>query len=144
MTIDIDDLARLGRHERGHERLSGIEAFELPQKLTQCCAVIAPTKERRQRMLVSIERRQFLDPKQGRKKQRLEATTQRLLTVMQQGKIVVEMGALIGLDGLLELDHHWAKGITVVEPVGKEMHTHKRQTGRDLDDLRPTGDRRTA
>src|SRR5713101_9485589 len=95
-------------------------------------------------MLVRIERRQFLDPKQGRKKQRLEATTQRLLTVMQQGKIVVEMGALIGLDGLLELDHHWAKGITVVEPVGKEMHTHKRQTGRDLDDLRPTGAQRTA
>ena len=91
-----------------------------------------------------IKRGESVDAQQGRKKQRLEAATQRLFPVMQQGKVVVGMGALMGFDGLLKLDHHRAKGILLVEPVGKEMHAHKGQTGRDLDDLRARGNRRTA
>ena len=95
-------------------------------------------------MLVGIKPRECLDPQQGRKKQCLEAPPQRLVPVMQQGKVVIGMGALMGLDGLLELDHHWAKDLVLVEPVGKEMHPRKLQMGRGLDDLRPTGAWRTA
>ena len=120
--IDIDELAWLLGHQRRQQCLSGINAFELPQQLTQSRAVIAPAKQRRKRMLVRIEPRQFLDPQQGRKKQRLEATTERLLPVMQQGKVGVGMGALMGLDRLRELPHYQAKDLALVQPVGKEMH----------------------
>jgi hypothetical protein len=63
---------------------------------------------------------------------------------MHQGKVVVGIGVLMGLDGLRALEHHWAKDLVLVEPVGKEMHTRTRQMGRGLDDLRPTGARRAA
>src|SRR6266446_10302115 len=92
-------------------------------------------------MLVGIECRECLDPQQGGKKQGLKAATQRLLAVMQQGKVVVRMRRLIGLYRLLELGYHRAKGPLVVEPLGKQMHAHTRQMGRDPDDLCARGNR---
>src|SRR6266851_2971166 len=61
--------------------------------------------------------------------------------MMQQGKVVVRVRVLMGLDRLRELGHHWAKGLLVVEPLGKQMHPHTRQTRRDLDDLCQSGPR---
>ena len=60
---------------------------------------------------------------------------------MQQGKVVVRMRRLIGLYRLLELGHHRAKGSLLVEPMGKQMHAHTRQMGRDPDDLCARGNR---
>src|SRR5215813_11003931 len=85
-------------------------------------------------MLVGIEPGEAVDTQQGRKHKRLPA-------VMPQCKVVVRMCRLIGLYRLLELGHHWAKGILLVEPMGKQMHCHKRQMGRDPDHLRARGDR---
>ena len=53
---------------------------------------------------------------------------------MQQREVIVGLGALMGLDGLSELGHHWVKGIVLIEPMGKEMHARTRQMRRDLDD----------
>ena len=92
-------------------------------------------------MLVGIERGEAVDTQQGRKKQRLKAAQKRLLAVMQQGKVIVRMRLLIGLDRLRELGHHRAKGLLLVEPMGKQMHADKRQTGRDLDDRCARGNR---
>ena len=96
--------------------------------------MIAPAKQRLKRMLVGIESGQCLDPQQGGKKQGLKAPPQRLLAVMQQREVIVGLGALMGLDGLGELGHNRAKGIVLIEPMGKEMHAHTRQMRRDLDD----------
>jgi hypothetical protein len=63
---------------------------------------------------------------------------------MQQGTVVTRMRLLLGLYCLRELGHHRAKGILLVEPMGKQMHTHTRQMGRDPDDLCRRGNRRTA
>src|SRR5229473_1677907 len=92
-------------------------------------------------MLAGIEPGKAVDTQQGGKKQRLKAVQQRLLTVIQQGKVVARMRVLMGLDRLRELGHHRAKGILLVEPMGKQMHPHKRQMGRDLDDLGARGNR---
>src|SRR5712692_3322166 len=43
------------------------------------------------------------------------------------------MRSLMGGYHLLEAGHNRAKGMLLVEPVGKEMHAYIRQTGRDLD-----------
>jgi len=63
-------------------------------------------------------------PQQGGKKQGLKAPPQRLLAVMQQREVIVGLGALMGLDGLSELGDNRAKGIVLIEPMGKEMHAH--------------------
>ena len=34
-----------------------------------------------------------------------------------------------------ELGHHRAKGLVVVEPLGKQRHADKRQTGHNLDEM---------
>src|SRR5712691_8985056 len=44
------------------------------------------------------------------------------------------MRVLMGLYGLRELGHNQVKDPLVVEPMRKEMHAHKRQTGPDADD----------
>src|SRR5713101_4963499 len=44
------------------------------------------------------------------------------------------MRVFMGLYGLRELGHNRVKGRLVVEPMRKEMHAHKRQTGPDADD----------
>src|SRR3989442_6028102 len=63
---------------------------------------------------------------------------------MQQDKVIVWMPVLIGLYGLLELGHHRLKGVLLVEPMGKEMHPHKRHMGHDPHDLCATGHCQTA
>src|SRR6266705_1026073 len=93
--------------------------------------MIAPAQQRWEWRLVGIEPGEAVDTQQGRKKQCLEAAQKRLLAVMQQGQVVVWMRELIGLDRLLELSHHWTKGLLLVEPMGKQMHAHKREMGRD-------------
>src|SRR5229473_756845 len=61
-------------------------------------------------MLAGIEPGKAVDTQQGGKKQRLKAVQQRLLTVIQQGKVVARMRVLMGLDRLRELGHHRARG----------------------------------
>src|SRR5216683_7545874 len=56
--------------------------------------------------------------------------------MMQQGKVLVWVRLLMGLDCLRELGHHWAKGILVVEPLGKHMYAHTWHMGRDADNFR--------
>ena len=58
-------------------------------------------------------------PNKGRKKQGLKAAQQRLLAMMQQGKVVVRMRLLIGLYRLRELGHHRAKGLAVGRANGQ-------------------------
>src|SRR5215510_16209598 len=60
---------------------------------------------------------------------------------MQQGKVVALMRVLMGLDRLCELSHHRPHSIRLVEPLDKQMHPHKRQTGRHLDDLCARGNK---
>src|SRR6266568_3842994 len=45
----------------------------------------------------------------------------RRLAVMQQGKVIFRMRRLMGLDRLRQQGHHRAKGIVLVEPMGKQM-----------------------
>jgi len=77
-------------------------------------------------MLVGIEAGQGRDPQQRGKKQGLKTMEQGLLPMMQQGKVIVGMGALMGLDGLSELGHNRAKGLVLIEPTSEEMHAHTR------------------
>ena len=137
--IDIGDPTGLVRHQRGQQRRCSINAFELSQKLTQRGAVIAPAKQRLERMLVGIKRGEALDAKQGRKKQGLKTATQRLVAMMQQSKVVCWMCALMGLNRLLETGHYRLKGLLLVEPMGKKMHAHIRQMRRDLDQRTASG-----
>jgi hypothetical protein len=92
-------------------------------------------------MLVGIELGESLDAQERREKQGLKPSPQRLVTVMQEGKVVVGMGLPIGLDGLLELRHHRVEGPVLIEPMLQEMHAHIEHTGLDSDDL-GAGDRR--
>ncbi len=59
--------------------------------------------------------------------------------MMQQGKVIVRVRLLLGLYRLRESGHHRAKGILVVEAMGKQMHAHTRHLGCDPDDLCATG-----
>src|SRR6266446_2634658 len=61
--------------------------------------------------------------------------------MMQQGKVIVRRRLLMDLDRLRELGHHWGKGLLVVEPLGKQMHTHTRHLGCDPDDFCARGHR---
>ena len=74
-------------------------------------------------MFVGIKRAEAVDTPQGGKKQRLKAAYKRLLAVMQQGKVVARMPLLIGLYRLRKLRHNRLKGMLLVEPMGKYMHT---------------------
>ena len=73
-------------------------------------------------MLAGIEPREPIATQQGGKKQRLKAAQKRLLTVMEQGKVIAWMRLLLGLYRLRELSHHRVKGMLLVEPMGKHMH----------------------
>lgn len=84
---------------------------------------------------MGIEGGESVDAKQRRKKQRLKAAQKRRLAMMHQGKVVARMRVLMRLYRLGELGHNRAKGLVVVEPMGKQMHADKRQTGRNLDEL---------
>ena len=80
---------------------------------------------------MGIKRAEAVDTPQGGKKQGLKAAQQRLLAVMQQGKVIARMRLLLGMDRLRELSHHRVKGMLLVEPMGKQMHADTRQTGRN-------------
>jgi hypothetical protein len=95
-------------------------------------------------MLVRIKRGEALDAKQGRNKQGLQAATQRLVAMMQQGAVICWMGALMALKRLLEPGHHRLKGLLLGEPMGKQMDAHIRQMRRDADDLCARGNRQRA
>ena len=58
---------------------------------------------------------------------------------MQQSKVVFWMCALMGLNRLLEAGYHRLKGLLLVEPMGKKMHTHIRQMRRDVDQRTASG-----
>ena len=55
--------------------------------------------------------------------------------MMQQGKVIARMRVFMRLYGLGELGHNRAKGLVLVEPMGQQMHTDTRQTGRHLDEM---------
>src|SRR5712691_533805 len=86
-------------------------------------------------MRMGIERGESVDAKQPRKTQRLTAAQKRRLTMRQQGKVVARMRVLMSLYRLRELGHNRAKGLVLVEPMGKQMHADKRQPGRHLDEM---------
>jgi hypothetical protein len=103
--------------------------------------LITATEQGGKGMLVGIELGESVDAQEGGKKQGLKPSPQRLVTVMQEGKGVVGMGLLIGLDGVLELSHHRVKSALLFEPMLKEMHAHIEQTRLDSDDLSAGGRR---
>ena len=88
-----------------------------------------------------IQPSESIDAHPGRKKQRVKAPPQRLRAVMYQGKIVARMRVLMGLYHLRALLHHRIKEPLLVEPSGKQMHAHIRQTRCDMDDLCASGHR---
>ena len=53
----------------------------------------------------------------------------------QQGNVIARLRLLMRLYRLGELGHHRAKGLVLVEPMGKQMHADKGQTGRNLDEM---------
>ena len=55
--------------------------------------------------------------------------------MMQQGKVVARMRVFMRRYRLSELGHNRAPGLVLVEPMGKQMHADKGQTGRNLDEL---------
>ena len=119
----------------------GTDPLQLPKELPQGRALITATEQRGKWMLVGIELGQSVDAKEGRKEQGLKPSQQSLVTVMQEGKVVVGMGLLIGLGGLLELSHYRVEGVLLIEPMLKEMNAHIEQTGLDPDDLGAGGRR---
>ena len=133
MPIDIGDLTSLVRHQRRQQRRCSANAFELSQKLTQRGTVIALAKQRLERLLMGVKRREGLNAKQRRKKQGRKTATQRLVAMMQQSKVVFWMGLLMSFNRLLETSHYQLKGLLLVEPMGKKMHAHIRQMRRNLD-----------
>jgi len=82
MPIDIGDLPRCCRQQRGHQSLSSLDPFQVAQKLAERCALIASPLECHQGMLFDIELRELLDPKQGRIEKRLKTQQERLLFMM--------------------------------------------------------------
>jgi hypothetical protein len=84
---------------------------------------------------MGIECSESVDATQRRKKQCLKAAHKRRLAMMQQGKVIARMCLLMRLYRLGELGHHRAKGLVLGEPMGKQMHADKRQTGHNVDEM---------
>jgi len=97
--------------------------------------VIPLANQRQQRMLTRIECRQSLNPQQRRKKERLEATTERLLAVMQQGKVVVGMLDVVAMNRLLQRGHDHAHALVLLQPRCEDVDANKRQRGCNTDEL---------
>ena len=136
VTIDIDDRPCLVRYQHRHQGLGGVHALQLSQKLAQRCTLIPMANQRLERMLTAIELAETVDPEQGRKKQRLKAVQNGRRAMMQQGKVIVRVRLLMGFDRLREVSHDRAKGLLVVEPLGKHMYPHTGHMGCDLDHCR--------
>jgi hypothetical protein len=83
-------------------------------------------------MFMGIECGESVDATQRRNKQCLKAAQKRRLAMMQQGKVIARMRLLMRLYRLGELGHNRAKGLVLVEPMGKQMHADKRQTGHNV------------
>ena len=88
--------------------------------------MILPAKERGERMLMGIKGGEAVDATQRRKKQRLKAAQKRRLAMMYQSKVIARMRVFMRLYRLGELGHNRAKGLVLVEPLGKQMHADKR------------------
>ena len=86
-------------------------------------------------MLRGIECGEAVDATQRRKKQRLKAAQERQPAMMQQRKVIVRMRVFMCLYRLAELGYNRAKGLVLVEPMGKQVHADKRQTGHNLDEI---------
>ena len=72
---------------------------------------------------MGIECREAVDATQRGKKQGLKAVQKRGLAMMQQGKVIARMRVCMRRYRLGELDHNRVKGLVLVEPLGKQMHT---------------------
>ena len=84
---------------------------------------------------MGIECGESVDATQRRKKQGLKAAQKRRLAMMQQGKVIARMRLLMRRYRLGELGHNQAKGLVLVEPMGKQMHADKRQMGHNVDEM---------
>ncbi len=113
----------------------GADAFQLPKEGRQGRALIAATEQGGERMLVGIELGEPVEAKEGGKKQGLKASPQRLVTVMHEGKVVIGVRLLMGCDRLVKPSHNRVKGACLIEPMRKEMHAHRGQTGLYADDV---------
>ena len=60
---------------------------------------------------------------------------QGVVAMMQQGKVVVRVQALIRADRRFEPHHHWFQGLLLIKPTGKQMNPDKGQTRGDADHL---------
>ena len=128
MSIDIDKLAALGGQEDRQQRCPGLHPCKLAEQLTQRRLVVATANKRRKRMRVGIEAAEAFNPSQRGQNQGLQTPPKGRVAVMQPGKVLTRMGALMRADGLFEPRHHRLKGIVLIEPAGKQMHPHKGQT----------------
>jgi len=133
VSIDIDKLAALGGQEDRQQRCPGLNPFKLAEKLTQRRILVATANERLKRMLVGIEAAEAFNPSQRGQNQGLKTTPKGRVAVMQQGKGLTRMGALMLTDGLFEPRHHRLKGIVLIEPAGTQMHPHQGQTRSNTD-----------
>lgn len=84
---------------------------------------------------MGIECGESVDATQRRKKQGLKAAQKRRLAMMQQGKVIARMRLLMRRYRLGDLGHNQAKGLVLVEPMGKQMHADKRQMGHNVDEM---------
>ena len=134
VAIDIGEAPRGVRNQSAHQRLGGIDAFELSQELSQGRTLVALANQCGQGMLARIEGGEGVDAQQGGQHKGLKAALQGRLAVMQQGKVIVRMRLAIGLGSRLKLGDDWAKGPELLEPVRKDVDAHQRQLGRHVDD----------
>jgi hypothetical protein len=61
--------------------------------------------------------------------------SQGVVAMMQQGKIVVRVRALIRAHRRFESRQHRLQSLLLIEPTGEQVNPHKGQTRRDADHL---------
>jgi len=86
-------------------------------------------------MCMGIEGGESVDATQRRKTQGVQAAHKRRRAMRQPGTVIARMRGLLRLYRLGELGHNRAKGLVVVEPMGKQRHADTRQTGHHLDEM---------
>ena len=86
-------------------------------------------------MFLGLEGGEAVDATQRRKTPGLQAVQKRRLAMMQQGKVVARMRVFMRRYRLRDLGHNRVQGPVLVEPMGKQMHADKGQTGRNLDEM---------
>ena len=97
--------------------------------------MLLPAKARGERRLRGIKGGEAVKATQRRTKPRWKAAHQRRRALMEQSNVSAWMRVFMRLYRVGALGHNRAKGLVLVEPLGKQMHADKRQTGRHLDEM---------